>query len=339
MNDFKNDLREFVRRHGRSFQSKQIPDICKNAVLNCLDLTEPQQQRPVKLKPLSVSVSDQLIQDILSGSFSPQKARAFLDHILFDAGFVDHLQHVFEDIRFETVTNRVNDADLTCSVPMAPDNTLLQHIVNIVHTRSTPNNRQGPRSIKRLWFGCAAHCRPAAGGLTLAAAAVAIFLLVMRPDPEDKLFKSYFTDSRPYYSSVQSFRSSDSVEKSKTAEAFRSGFARYLTGDYEMALEDFSRAAEFDENASLQRSVYFYSALSCLALYKQEKNKSYIENAVTFIHKAEQIAGNDRDELYFFKGFIYSIASQKEKAIKAFQMISEKSRFYKDSAIMLESLK
>ncbi|MDZ7722069.1 MAG: hypothetical protein U5R06_04385 [candidate division KSB1 bacterium] len=167
-----------------------------------------------------------------------------------------------------------------------------------------------------------------------------MFMLIMRPASSEKLLNDYFSKCKPYYSPVHTLRSADSEVNQEAAELFRIGFADYLTGEYQKALNQFSNAESVltGKNPSLSRSVHFYSALSNLALYRRHKSKEYIDNAIHSIIQAEQAARTSKDELYFFKGLIYTIADQKEKAAQAFQLISEQSRFYKDGARMLKTL-
>ncbi|MDZ7722068.1 MAG: hypothetical protein U5R06_04380 [candidate division KSB1 bacterium] len=143
MNHFKECLRRFIRQRGKLPRSCSIPACCQNAVRDCLKIAEPRSGAAEELHPLNIRQSQELITQILSGSFTKWQAQRFLQHALYDSDFVDFLQQVLQDIEVPSGPDKVRDESEPYGLQMLSNESLLHFIKTGKTDNSEPNVRKG----------------------------------------------------------------------------------------------------------------------------------------------------------------------------------------------------
>lgn len=346
----KMDQKEIIKYIRGDRQSTVKPEWLASLIDDCRRQANIHTEQPESFKHLGYKDRYELLQRLLTGSFSKDDAQNFIDHLLFSPAFFQHVTDFFhlmqraEELQESGFAEEqaFSDAEMLSWVKCANmqrqkkrASLCLSWIKNVFCHLPRPSNKALPVII---------------GG---ALAGLMAFFLLWPGRQSEEITLKILAEKEPYISrTAPGWRSDtsqmlDSYFKEQN-ELFKIAMSDYVIGDYQSAINRFQAALDAaeeitSENAEISRDIMFYSALSHLYLARNTDDNRHDKLAIHRLEYARTITENHNlkglDEIRFFMGLSQYRMNNTKAAQAILSRIDKKSRFYQNSQLILEQIK
>ena len=354
-------------RHLR--QSDACADLLFDILDACLKKATPKLRR-TSIRMLNQVEIESLFLRLLTFDFNKKDALTFLHQLYHNPQFYEQLEP-----SLSTATTLYSpQMELSSNIILQDDEQIFQYI-DAQSKKQEPRRREGfswwqeITTILSIWLSDKRFSALAA----VSALLVIVFLNTNLFFAIDKtIYKSYF-GSEPPYSSLITTHLPEAADVHRGGSADPKSAQLYnpenfqhllamLTTNLDIAqeyyhLKEFQAAhaqlakmsrsiEEIDNNPKswgLACQYYYIFGLTELALALEKGDKSYFNQAVDHLEKADALLKEEtnasRDDVLFFLGFAYSQIDNQSMAITALDQISRNSPFEKHKNALLKKLK
>jgi len=339
-----------MRRLNNIRKKDQVYALLFNLIDNCKTKLQFANNHKLKSKPVSFSVIEKLLLNLLSGSFNSYHASNFIYLLQESPDFYNRLMVKLDTIN---VKNSIKVNEIS-GIRVKSDTELLTEITAFVKNSSSfPKVVIMTLTNKLTNLLSVTHNRKRKTRLSFIIASIILLCLisymVFKPGQlQHEIYNKYFSTETVPFTYDSTLRGPlESADQSTTYNTllsqFKLGIGDYLRKNYTTAVETFDRiltTALSQQNKidskrlyPLLREVYFYSGISQLALAGEVKFKrhSLLNKASTLLNNAKELAkihnlkGGDREN--FFLSLTYDLLGEKELALEQLEHIPADSQF------------
>ena len=324
-----------------------------------IDLCKSKKKTPGnhKIENISFSDTEQILLNMLSGSYKPADAGHFLNLLTNSPGFYSRLILKLAPVK----KLHDNETEDLSDIRVKPDDELLAEITAVAKSsRSFPGAAaitifNKLKSLVYIKNGRQAIVRYSFVTVLLLLFSLVGYMALKPAKIRHEIYNKYFnnqTSALAYDSTLRGplTRADQNTSYDTLLSQFKLGVGDYLRQNYTTALDIFegilSRqdGLENDRFYSLLRETQFYSGISCLALAGETKFKKqqFLNKAKVYLLRAEELAEkynlNETDREHFFLGLTYDLLGKKQPALEQLGQIPADSPYKSDGEKIKEHL-